>query len=156
CRRRWSDMASAFGAIAFGFCTFVQTWLHFPLVTVGVFIPAALLTLDMIVERPTWFRFVGSVAVWSVILLGGHPETAAHIFFLAALYAIWLWVERTQVLVLRRIGIFVASVGVAAVIASPFLAPFIEALHKSKRYQELQARPNEIGYYSDFPSAVIL
>jgi hypothetical protein len=156
CRRRWSELASAFGAIAFGFCTFVQTWLHFPLVTVGVFIPAALLTLELLVERPTWFRFVGSVSVWSAMLLGGHPETAAHVFFFCALYAVWLWIAQTRVSVLQRIAMFVISVGVAAVIASPFLAPFIESLHKSKRYQELQVHPNAIGYYSDFPSAVIL
>ncbi|HJT17486.1 MAG TPA: hypothetical protein VJ853_08870, partial [Thermoanaerobaculia bacterium] len=154
CRRRWSDLASAFGAIAFGYCTFVQTWLHFPLVTVGVFIPAAMLAVDVLMERPTWFRFVGSVAVWAAMLFGGHPETAAHIFFLAFLYALWLtFSDRGSV---RGLGAFVFSVGVAAVIASPFLAPFIESLHKSKRYQQLQAHPNEIGYYSDFPSMVVL
>ena len=154
CRRRWSGLASAFGAIAFGWCTFVQTWLHFPLVTVGVFIPAAMLAVELLLERPTWFRFVGSVAAWSAMLLGGHPETAAHIFFLALLYAIWLLI--TNRAPLRNGAVFVISVGVAAVIASPFLAAFIEALHKSKRYQELQAHPNAIGYYSDFPSAVVL
>ena len=155
CRRRWSDLPSVFGALAFGFCTFVQTWLHFPLVTVGVFIPAALLSVELIIERPTWLRFLGSVAVWSAMLLGGHPETAAHVFFLAALYALWL-VAQTRVSVPQRLAVFVVSVGVAAIIASPFLAPFVEALHKSKRYQELQIHPNAIGYYSDFPSAVIL
>ena len=156
CRRRWSELPSAFGAMAFAFCTFIQTWLHFPLVTVGVFIPAALLAIDLIVERPTWLRFVGSVAVWSAILLGGHPETAAHIFVLAAMYALWLWIEETRVESLKRIVVFAVSVGLAAIIASPFLAPFIEALHKSKRYQELQVHPNAIGYFSDFPSEVVL
>jgi hypothetical protein len=41
-------------------------------------------------------------------------------------------------------------------IAAPFIAPFAEALTKSMRYQELQAHPNEIGYYSDLPSAIVL
>jgi len=89
CRRRWSELASAFGAICFGYCTFVQTWLHFPLVTVGVFLPAAFLTLDLLIERVTWPRFVATVAVWSVMLLGGHPETVAHIFFLICLYLLF-------------------------------------------------------------------
>jgi len=155
CRRQWSDLASAFGAIAFGFCTFVHTWLHFPLVTVGVFIPAAFLSLELIIERPTWFRFIGSVVVWSAMLLGGHPETAAHILFLATLYAAWL-LAQARVSVPQKFAIFALSVGVAAIIASPFLAPFIESLHKSKRYQQLQVHPNAIGYYSDFPSAVVL
>src|SRR5206468_2393568 len=77
CRRRWSELASAFGAVSFGYCTFVQTWLHFPLVTVAVFIPAAFLTLDLLLERPTRLRFMGVVAVWAVMLLGGHPLSAA-------------------------------------------------------------------------------
>ena len=154
CRRRWSELASAFGAIAFGYCTFVQTWLHFPLVTVAVFLPAAFLTLDLSFERQTWLRFVAVASVWAAMLLGGHPETAAHVFFLIALYVIWIFfTERPP---LQRVGSLVAAVAVAAVIASPFLGPFIEALHKSKRYQELQVHPNAIGYYSDFPSMVIL
>ncbi len=159
CRRRWSDLASAFGAVCFGYCTFVQTWLHFPLVTVAVFIPAAFLTLDLLLERPTWLRFVGAVSVWAIMLLGGHPETVAHIFFLAVLYAIWNVVAQALLPVperLRRVAMFLAAVAVAAIVASPFLAPFIEALHKSKRYQELQVFPSKIGYYSDFPSTIIL
>jgi len=162
CRRRWSELASAFGAICFGYCTFVQTWLHFPLVTVAVFLPAAFLTLDLIFERPTWLRFIGAISVWSVMLLGGHPETVAHIFFLAGLYLVFLVAQALAQKVvsvpqlLRRVGIFIAVLGLAAIIASPFLAPFVEALHKSKRYQELQVYPNAIGYYSDFPSAIIL
>ena len=154
CRRRWSELASAFGAICFGYCTFVQTWLHFPLVTVAAFLPAAFLTLDLLIERVTWLRFVATVAVWSLMLLGGHPETVAHIFFLVALYLIFWFVLRA--VTLKQIAVFIAAVGLAAVIASPFLAPFVEALHKSKRYQELQVHPNAIGYYSDFPSMVIL
>ena len=166
CRRRWSELASAFGAICFGYCTFVQTWLHFPLVTVGVFLPAAFLTLDLLIERLTWPRFVATIAVWSVMLLGGHPETVAHIFFLIGLYVAFCVAQallpaqaRAGVSVpqlLRTIVAFGFAVGLAAVIASPFLAPFAEALHKSKRYQELQVHPNAIGYYSDFPSMVIL
>jgi hypothetical protein len=154
CRRRWSELASAFGAICFGYCTFVQTWLHFPLVTVGVFLPAAFLTLDHLIERVTWPRFVATIAVWSVMLLGGHPETVAHIFFLICLYLLFTIAQR--LISLRQIATFVVAVGLAAIIASPFLAPFAEALHKSKRYQELQVHPNAIGYYSDFPSMVIL
>ncbi|PYQ50336.1 MAG: hypothetical protein DMF59_11085 [Acidobacteria bacterium] len=154
CRRRWSELPSAFGAICFGYCTFVQTWLHFPLVTVGAFLPAAFLTLDLLIERVTWPRFVATIAVWAVMLFGGHPETVAHIFFLVGLYLIFVLVQRA--VTLRQVGIFIAAVALAAIIASPFLAPFAEALHKSKRYQELQVHPNAIGYYSDFPSMVIL
>src|SRR5439155_16470276 len=86
CRRRCSELASAFGAVCFGYCTFVQTWLHFPLVTVGVWIPAAFLTTDLLFERPTWPRFAGSVGVWASIVFGGHPETVVHGVFREVLY----------------------------------------------------------------------
>jgi hypothetical protein len=154
CRRRWSELASAFGAICFGYCTFVQTWLHFPLVTVAAFIPAAFLTLDLLLERRTWPRFVATIAVWTLMLFGGHPETVAHIAFFIGLYLIFCIARGGTTF--RQIGAFAAAVAFAAVIASPFLAPFVEAVHKSKRYQELQVHPNAIGYYSDFPSMVIL
>ena len=34
---------------------------------------------DLLIERVTWPRFVATIAVWAVMLLGGHPETVAHI-----------------------------------------------------------------------------
>ncbi len=152
CRRRgWGELPSAIGAVAFGWCTFVQTWLHFPLVTVAVWIPAAFLTTDLLLERVTWPRFLSAVGVWAVMLYGGHPETVSHTAFFIALYVLW-FVGRQW----RSAVAVVAAVAVAAIIAAPFIAPFAEALTKSKRYQELQVRPNEIGYYSDFPSEVIL
>src|SRR5207248_10912301 len=71
-----------------------------------------------------------------------------------ALYVIWIvLVERKGA---RRAPLPFAAIAVAAIIAAPFIAPFAEAITKSKRYQELQVHPNEIGYYSDLPSEVIL
>jgi hypothetical protein len=160
CRRRgWGELPSAIGAICFGWCTFVQTWLHFPLVTVAVWIPAAFLMADLLLERITWPRFLTATGVWAVMLFGGHPETVSHVAFFVTLYVVWvLAVERP--LPWRDAGrAFVAIAGaiaVSALIAAPFIAPFAEAITKSKRYQELQVRPNEIGYYSDLPSEVIL
>ena len=43
CRRRYREVPSIIGAISFAFCTFNNTWLHFPIVTVAVWLPAALL-----------------------------------------------------------------------------------------------------------------
>ncbi|HEX7808520.1 MAG TPA: hypothetical protein VF608_07345, partial [Thermoanaerobaculia bacterium] len=50
------------------------------------------------------------------------------------------------------------ALAVSALIAAPLLAPFAEAVTKSKRYQELQVRPDadtEVPF-SDFPSAILL
>src|ERR1041385_3637139 len=174
CRRRgWAELPSAIGAIAFGWCTFVQTWLHFPLVTVAVWIPAAFLTTDLLLEAITWPRFLTAVGVWAVMLYGGHPETVSHTAFFVGLYVLCGILvdgaphprfadplpaggERVAGGRVRGGIAVIAAIVAGALIAAPFIAPFAEAITKSKRYQELQVHPNEIGYYSDFPSEVIL
>ena len=127
--------------------------------TVACLLPAVFLHVDLLFEGITWRRFVFAVALWSVMFFGGHPETCAHAGFLAGLYVLWvvaverprLWREN-----LRVIGVIAAAGTIALIIASPFLAPFLEAVGRSQRLQELKVSPNAIGYYSDLPSEVIL
>lgn len=159
CRRRWSELASAIGAVCFAFSTFMQVWLHFPHVTAAAWIPAALLSIDLLFEQPTRRRIAATAGVWAVVLLSGHPETAAHTAFIAALFVVWaLLVERRLAArdAMRRLGALALAAVLAALIASPFLVPFAEAIRKSKRFQELQASPNAVGYFRDWPSVVLL
>lgn len=159
CRRRWSEIASAIGAVCFAFSTFMHVWLHFPHVTAAAWIPAAILSLDLLVERPSRRRIAGAAAVWAIVLLSGHPETAAHTAFVGALFLLWVsLVERRLASrdLLRRLGALALAAVLAALIASPFLVSFAEAIRKSKRFQELQAKPNAVGYFRDWPSMVML
>jgi hypothetical protein len=157
CRRRgYSQLASTFGAVSFGFSTFLVVWLHFPLATSACLAPAVLYMIDLLAERRTHARFVAAALVWTFMLFGGHPETASHTFFLALLYALWLiFVERTvSARFLLTLG---GAMAVAALLAAPLLAPFAEAVTKSKRYQELRANPNGVAVpFSDARSAVVL
>jgi hypothetical protein len=138
CRRRYSEMASVCGAVAFGFSTFVIVWLHFPLITTACFVPAVFLALDLLAERIAYGRFVFLAATGAVMLFGGHPETVSHTAFLAALYVLWLLLaERVSPRILAAIG---GAAVVTLLLAAPFLAPFAEAVTKSKRYQELEGR----------------
>ncbi len=157
CRRRgFSELASTIGAVAFGFSTFIIVWLHFPLISTACFVPAVFYLIDLLAERWTYPRFVCAAAVWAVMLFGGHPETVSHTFFLALLYVLWIVaVER------RASWRFFITLGgamaVAGLLAMPFLAPFAEAVTKSKRFQELEANPNEPYVpYADWESAKLL
>ncbi len=155
CRRRYSEIASATAAVCFAFCSFLIVWLHFPLATVAAFVPAALYQIELLAKRRTYPRFVFAAVLWTVMIFGGHPETGAHIFFISLLYVLWLvFVER------RANWRFFLTLGgalaIAALLAAPFLAPFAEALTKSRRYSELQSSPNVIGYYSDWASVALL
>jgi membrane protein YfhO len=159
CRRRgYSEIAGAVGAVAWGFCTFMIVWLHFPHATVAAYLPAVLLQIDLLAERVTFRRFVFAVVVWVVAIFGGHPETVSHIFFLALLTTIWLLVierrfaPREAVRFVLRLG---AVMAVAALIAAPFLAAFAEAVTKSQRYQQLQVHPQYVGF-TDFRSSILL
>jgi hypothetical protein len=138
CRRRYSELASVCGAVAFGFSTFVIVWLHFPLITTACLVPAVFLALDLLAERVTYARFVFLAATGALMLFGGHPETVSHTAFLAALYVLWLvLVERVSP---RIFGAIAGAAVVTLLLAAPFLAPFAEAVTKSKRYQELEGR----------------
>ncbi|HEX8619025.1 MAG TPA: YfhO family protein [Thermoanaerobaculia bacterium] len=158
CRRRgYSELASAAGAVAFGFSSFLLVWLHFPIVTTACFVPAVFYVIDLLAERRTYPRLVAGAAVWAVMLFGGHPETASHTFFLATLYVLWLVIVERVV----RWNIFLTlggALAIAALLAAPLLAPFAEAVTKSKRYQELARKPAgaiEVPF-SDWPSAKLL
>ncbi|MEA2237695.1 MAG: hypothetical protein QOC81_2419 [Thermoanaerobaculia bacterium] len=157
CRRRYDELPSAIGAIAFAFCTFVSTWLHFPIVTVAVWLPAAFLALELLIERRTYPRFVFAVAVWATMLYGGHPETVTHVTFFGGLFALWIaFVERPVSWrdAVRTLALAAAAIFVAALLAAPFIATFAETVKKSRRFQELQVHANEEPPFSDFPSAI--
>ena len=153
CRRRYGEAASIAGAIAFGFCTYIVAWLHFAHITAAVFLPGVLLAIDLLAAGFTVRRYAFASIVFALTAMAGHPETAIHMAMLAVPFAIWVTVvERRMVSV---IGI--AAAGVTAILlASPFLFPFVEALHRSQRYQELAVAPNRVTPFSDFASAALL
>ena len=157
CRRRgFSELASTIAAVAFGFSTFIIVWLHFPLISTACFVPAVFYLIDLLAERWTYPRFVCAAAVWAVMLFGGHPETVSHTFFLAFLYVLWIIVieRRASWRFLITLG---GAMAVAGLLAMPFLAPFAEAVTRSKRFQELEANPNEpVVPYADWESAKLL
>jgi hypothetical protein len=159
-RRGYSELASVVGAVAFGFSSFILVWLHFPLITTACLVPAVFYIIDLLAERFTYARFVAGAVVWAVMLFGGHPETVSHTFFMAGLYVAWIILaERatrghTRSFVMSLLG----AMAVAGLLAAPFLAPFAEAVTKSKRYNDLKTQKGgrpEVPF-SDLSSAKLL
>lgn len=142
CRRRYSLLASVIAAVTFGFGGFIIGWLHFPLVTAASLAPAVLYSVDLLAERRTFGRFVFSAVLWTQLNFAGHPETTAHLFWLAAMYALWLaFVERAARRPLRFFFAFAGVMAVAGMLSAPFLLPFLETVARSKRVAELRAKP---------------
>ena len=152
CRRRWSEEASIVAAVSFGFCGFLFVWLHFPAATTACLLPGVFLLIDLLVEKTTYLRFTTAAVLWAVILFGGHPETAAHMFLAALLYLAWL---RPRI---RSVFTLAAAMLVATLLAAPYLASFGDAVTKSRRFHNVRAAP--IGEtalpYSDWKAAVPL
>ncbi|HEX6642904.1 MAG TPA: YfhO family protein, partial [Thermoanaerobaculia bacterium] len=155
CRTRYSKSASVLAAIAFGFSTWMTTWLQFPIAAGAAFLPGVLLVIDRLMDGVTRRRFLAATLMFAAVVLSGHPETIYHVGLIAAAYALWLaFFERRGARPLLAIA---GASAVAALLCAPFLVPFAEAVLRSQRFAEMRGpRETIIPPYSDFPSAVLL
>lgn len=164
CRRRYSTLASIVAAIAYGFSTWMTTWLQFPIAAAAAFLPGVMLVIDQLLELYTPGRFVAATLMFAVTALSGHPETVYHVGLIAMAYMIWriafpASVEPAAGRSYRRppAGPTILAGFLAILIASPFLVPFAEAVVRSQRFAEVRApRESLEPPYSDFNSAVLL
>lgn len=151
CRTRYSRMGSLLAAIAYGFSSWTITWLQFPIAAASAFLPGVLLAIDRLAEGYTRRRFVGATLFFAATVLSGHPESVFHVGLIAAGFG--LWVVRSARALLPVAG---ASL-VAAMISSPFLVAFAEAVVRSQRLAETRIAPDMTAPpYSDFHSAILL
>jgi hypothetical protein len=139
CRRRYSLLGSTIAAVTFGFGGFITGWLHFPMVTAACLAPAVLYAIDLLAEKRTRGRFLFAALVWTQLLFAGHPETAAHLFWLGGVYVLWLVLaEKKPWRLILTLG---GALAVSALLAAPYLAPLVETMTKSKRVAELKNAP---------------
>lgn len=157
CRRRYDLWPSVIGAIAFSFGTFMTLWLHFPHPNVAAFLPAVLYQLDLLAERVTRGRFLFAALLGPVLLAGGHPETAAHTVFFAALYALWIFFTDRDVERMKFLRTLITVSIVSLLLAAPVLLPFVEILPHSMSYRVVnEAQLHKGTAFSDFPSLALL
>jgi hypothetical protein len=157
CRRRYDELPSAIGAIAFGFGTFMIAWLHMPQASVAAFLPAVLYGIDLLAEKRTFGRLVFAAVLGPMVVFTAHPETTAHIVFFAVVYALWVAFGEPAREKFRFAGALALACAIAAFLAAPLLLPFLEAMQSSVRYHDLTMRPHSGGTaYSDFENLVPL
>jgi hypothetical protein len=154
CRTRYSVFASIVAAIAYAFSTWMTTWLQFPIASASAFLPGVLLAVEKLLDGVTRRRFLIATLMFAATVLSGHPETVFHVGLIAAPFG--LWVALVERRVFRPLLSIAAASGVAALIASPFLVPFAEAVLRSQRFAEVRAVRDITPPFSDFFSAVLL
>ncbi|HYC59105.1 MAG TPA: YfhO family protein [Thermoanaerobaculia bacterium] len=156
CRRRYSIIGSTVAAVTFGFGGFIISWLHFPMVTAACLAPAVLYAIELLAERRTRGRVLFAALVWTQLLFAGHPETAAHIFWLGAVYTLWLiLVEKKPWRLLLTLG---GALAISALLAAPYLGPLLETMPRSKRVAELKEMPPSADSlpYTDRNCAIVM
>jgi hypothetical protein len=155
CRRRYSLLGSAMAAVAYGFSTWMVTWLQFPIAAAAAFLPGVLMAIDDVLQPPedgraSGRRFGVAVIVFALTVLSGHPETVFNIGLIAAAYG--LWVARNVRGLVRVAGACVLAAGICA----PFLVPFYEAVTRSQRFVEIDSWGSGQTPFSDRASAALL
>lgn len=154
CRTRYSLFASVVASVVYAFSTWMTTWLQFPIASASAFLPGVLLAIEKLIDGVTRRRFVIATLMFAATVLSGHPETVFHVGLIAAPFG--LWVALIEKRVFKPLLSVAAASGVAALIASPFLVPFAEAVLRSQRFAEVSAPRDITPPFSDFFSAVLL
>ncbi len=154
CRTRYSLFASVVAAVVYAFSTWMTTWLQFPIASASAFLPGVLLAIEKLLDGVTRRRFLIATLMFAATVLSGHPETVFHVGLIAAPFG--LWVALVEKRVFKPLLSVAAASAVAALIASPFLVPFAEAVLRSQRFAEVSAVRDITPPFSDFFSAVLL
>ncbi|HYK03453.1 MAG TPA: hypothetical protein VE974_16970 [Thermoanaerobaculia bacterium] len=154
CRTRYSLFASVVAAVVYAFSTWMTTWLQFPIASASAFLPGVLLAIEKLLDGVTRRRFIIATLIFAATVLSGHPETVFHVGLIAAPFG--LWVALIEKRVFKPLLSVAAASIVAALIASPFLVPFAEAVLRSQRFAEVRATRDITPPFSDFFSAVLL
>ena len=186
CRRRWSALASTLAAIAYGFSTWMLTWLQFPIATAAALLPGVLLAIEMLMaprsaalqaaatpasSRPDWpgmGRQDAGVAAGRMPALRGR---AGAIPFAVLVFATTVLSGHPETvfnlgLIAAFHGLWIANVrgllrvaaacALAACITAPYLVPFYEAVTRSQRFAEMHAPRDITPPFSDRASAALL
>jgi hypothetical protein len=127
--------AAWFGGLAYLINTFAWVWLEHPLPAVACWLPWVLRATDRLVARGTGAAFGSLAVVVALVILAGHPETAAKVLMLAAAYAAAaLWQARGRhwapVTMAYAAGVLLTAVQVL---------PFVEYLSQSQALQSREA-----------------
>ena len=135
-RVRW--FAALFGASVFAFCSLAFVYSCQPsMLWCYAVMPGLFLLVDCIIERRrAWIP--AAVAAFALLFLSGHPPIIVYIGFIVGVYVLFRIVEcRIQGMSIgecfERIGILVAVVILAVVLASPQLLAMWEQLGISGR-----------------------
>lgn len=130
---------SLLGSIAFNFSGFNILWLYWPQTNEIIFLPLLLYLCEKIIKKNRYSNiFIIAAISILLLILGGHPETATQILFIALLYMVYrIYIENISwTTKLYKLLIFLLSIIVGTILSSFQLFPFIEYLFNSYAFYQ--------------------
>ena len=133
-----SEIPAMLTAVSWGLSSAIMVWLHYPLAATLVHFPMVLVAVDLIFEKTSWRRFCFTTLAFVLLLVNGHPESAAHIVTFTAAWTLFRMFRDGWRPTLRPVLGLIGAGLLAILVASPVLLPFFEALPFTRRWFELE------------------
>jgi hypothetical protein len=127
--------ATGAGAIAAGlmyaFCGFLTAWQGQAMSDAAIWLPLMCYAVMRLHEEPDAFSIVLAAFTFSMPVLAGHPETAAHLTLTAIAFAVFLWIRDRRFAFVKAFTISgVLALGLAAVQILPTVE-WLKYIHHS-------------------------
>lgn len=126
-----SDFASTIGAIAFGFCGFITSWIMYGTLGFAIlYLPLALFAIEKFYETKKWqYSTLLAVSI-PLSLFSGHFQTSLYFLIFVFLYILFKFATQKNK---KLFGFTFASLTAGLAISSPQLLPSIEFYLNSPR-----------------------
>lgn len=136
-RQGLAEGASLFGALAWGFGSFLMLWLGWPMANSAAWLPSVLYGLARVIDLGgRRDEALAALALFG-LLLGGHPETLLYCLGLAGVFVCSrLWPLGREGFC-ARLPRLLATAAVAAALAAPAVIPAIDHLPTTLRASRL-------------------
>ncbi|HYR82958.1 MAG TPA: YfhO family protein [Terriglobia bacterium] len=129
-----SRAGAVFSGIVFSSCGFLTAWQGFPMGDAAIWLPAICYAVHRLHNDRSGFSLALAGVVFTMPVLAGHPETAAHVTLVALAVALLLWPCSTEAYRSRFDKVFLFSFVVAGILAlglaSIQMIPSLEWLHQ--------------------------
>ncbi len=126
-----SDFASIIGALAFGFCGFITSWIMYGTLGFAIlFLPLALFAIEKFYQTRKWQYKILFVASIPLSLFSGHFQTSLYFLIFIFIYILFKFATQKNK---KLFGFTFVSLIAGLAISSPQLLPSIEFYLNSPR-----------------------
>jgi hypothetical protein len=119
------------GGLIFAFCGFLTAWQGQAMSDAAVWLPLMCYSVMRLHDEPEAFSMILAAFSFSMPVLAGHPETAAHLTLTAIAFAVFVWIRAPRFAFVKAFTISgLLAVGLAAVQILPTVE-WLKYIHHS-------------------------